>query len=248
MVKPAVQLFTLREMNESIEAKIERVNSTNFRGVELAGLDGTTVNSLSAALDRSGLNTVGAHVRIDTLEQEYDDITSTYGALGCERLVVPTYEQDAFTSKQRVDEAAERVSDMASRLDSDGFELLYHNHTFEFDELDGETAFDRFVAQTDDRVKLEVDTGLAKYSDVDPVSLLERYADRVSLVHLTDTRQGSESTVHVELGAGEVDLEACIDTATNNGVEWIIYEHGRTTDPIASLSHSDSVLSSMIST
>lgn len=248
MVKSAVQLFTLREMNESIETKIERVSSTNFRGVELAGLDGTTVSSLSAALDRSNLDTVGAHVRIDTLEQEYDDITSAYGALGCERLVVPTYEQDVFTSKRRVDEAAERVSDMASRLDGDGFELLYHNHTFEFEELGGETAFDRFVAQTDDRVKLEIDTGLAKYSGVDPVSLLERHADRVSLVHLTDTRQGSESTVHVELGAGEVDLEACIDTAAKNGVEWIIYEHGRTTDPIASLSHSDSLLSSMIST
>lgn len=248
MIKPAIQLFTLREMNESIEEKIERVTSTNFRGVELASLDGTTVSSLSSALDRSGLDTVGAHVQIDTLEQEYDDVTSTYEALGCERLVIPTYDQDAFTSKRHVDEAAERVSDMASRLDEDGFELLYHNHTFEFEDIGGETAFDRFVDRTHDRVKLEIDTGLAKHSGVDPVSLLERHADRVSLVHLTDTRQGSESTVHVELGAGEVDLETCIDTAANNGVEWIIYEHGRTTDPNASLSHSDSLLSSMIST
>lgn len=247
MVKSAVQLFTLREVDESIEAKIERVGETNFRAVELAGLDGTTVDSLSAALDRSGLDVVGAHVQIDALEQEYDDIVSTYGALGCERLVVPTYEQDVFTSKRGVDEAAARVSEMASRLDEDGFELLYHNHTFEFEELDGETAFDRFVAQTDNRVKLEVDTGLAKHGGVDPVSLLERHADRISLVHLTDTRQGSESTVHVELGGGEVDLEACIDTAANKGVEWIIYEHGRTKDPIASLSHSDSLLSAMIS-
>lgn len=248
MVKPAVQLFTLRDVDEPIEAKIERVGETNFRGVELAGLDGTTADSLSSALDRSHLDVVGAHVRIDTLEQEYDDVTSTYGALGCEHLVVPTYEQEAFTSQRSVDEAAARVSEMASRLDEDGFELLYHNHTFEFEELGGETAFDRFVARTDDRVKLELDTGLAKHGGVDPVSLLERHADRVSLVHLTDTRRGSDSTVHVELGGGEVDLEACIDAAARNGVNWIIYEHGRTTDPVASLSHSDSLLSSMLST
>jgi sugar phosphate isomerase/epimerase len=248
MVKPAVQLFTLRDVDEPIEAKVERVGETNFRGVELADLDGTTANSLSSALDRSDLDVVGAHVRIDTLEQEYDDVVSTYGALGCDRLVVPTYEQDAFASKRGVDEAADRVSEIASRLDEDGFELLYHNHTFEFEELDGETAFDRFVAGTDDRVKLEVDTGLAKHGGVDPISLIERHADRVSLVHLTDTRQGSESTVHVELGAGEVDLEACVETAAKNGIEWIIYEHGRTTDPFASLSHSDSVLSAMITT
>lgn len=247
MVKPAVQLFTLREIDEPLEKKIERVGETCFRGVELAGLDGASVDSLSAALERSGLDVVGAHVRIDALEREYDDTVSSYGALGCERLIVPTYDREAFTSKQGVDGAAAHVSDMASRLDVDGFELHYHNHTFEFEDVDGESAFDRFVARTDDRVKLELDVGLAKHGGGDPVSLLERYGDRISLVHLTDTRRGSERTVHVELGGGEVDLEACVDVAAKNGIEWVVYEHGRTTDPLASLSHSDSLVSSMTS-
>lgn len=247
MLQPAIQLFTLRDIDEPIETKIERVGETNFRGVELAGLADAPVERVSASLERSGLEVVGAHVRIDTLEDEYDSVVSTYGALDCDRLVVPTYDVEAFRSAAGIDEAAARVSEMASRLEADGFELLYHNHTFEFETVDGETAFDRFVARTDDRVKIELDTGLAKHAGADPVSLLERYADRVSLVHLTDTRQGSENSVHVELGGGEVDIEACMVATERIGNEWIIYEHGRTTDPIASLSHSDSLLSSMIS-
>lgn len=247
MVKPALQLYTLRDVDEPLGAKIDRVGETSFRGVELAGFDGASLDSLSAALERSSLEVVGAHVPIGTLEEDYEDTVSRYASLECERIVVPTFDQNAFTSEQGVEEMARRLSEMAGRLADDGFELLYHNHTFEFEDLDGESAFDRFVAMTDDRVKLELDTGLAKHGGADPVSLLERHADRISLVHLTDTRQGSESTVHVELGGGEVDLEKCIDSSTMIGVEWLIYEHGRTTDPLASLSHSDSVLSSMIS-
>lgn len=242
----AIQLFTLRDVDEPLERTIERIGETNYTGVEFAGLGDASVSAVAAALDEEELDAVGAHVGVDELEAEYADVVETYEELGCSRIVVPSYETDAFTTAQGVDAAAERLSGLADRLDDDGFELLYHNHTFEFEDLGGETAMDRFVDRTSDRLRLEIDTGLAQHAGVDPVDLLRRYADRTSLLHLTDSRSGSESTVHVEIGGGEVDLEACLDAAADAGVEWAIYEHGRTADPIASLSHSDSTLSAML--
>lgn len=246
MIQPAIQLYTLREVDESIEQKLKRVAETNFRGVEFAGVGGESTSDIAETLRDLDLEVVGGHVDVDELEDEYDDVVTTYEELGCRRIVVPSYDTDAFTTERGVDAAADRLSSLAERLDEDGFELLYHNHTFEFEDLGGETAMDRFVEQSSDLVRLEIDTGLAKHAGADPVELLRRHGDRTSLLHLTDTRTGTESTVHVELGGGEVDLQACLGAAHDIGVEWAIYEHGLTTDPIASLAHSDSALSSMI--
>lgn len=248
MPRTAIQLFTLRDVNESLATKLGRVADTNFEGVEFAGLDGEDPSDLADRLDELELDVAGAHVRIDSLEEDYDAVTECYSTLGCRRLVIPTYDGEAFTTRAGVEAAAERLSSMAADLADDGFDLYYHNHTFEFGDLGGETAFDAFVDALDDSVRLELDIGLARFAGADPARLLERYADRIDLLHVTDSRTGSDNTVHVELGAGQVDLEGCVAAACDLGVDWLIYEHGRTSDPLASLAHSDSTLSAMLGT
>lgn len=247
MIRRGIQLYTLRGVDESLTATLERIADTNYQGIEFAGLGAASPEAVACTLEETGLTAVGAHVGVGEIESNYDEVVETYRALGCSRLVIPSYDEAAFTTPEGVDAAAARLSDLATRLDDDGLELAYHNHTFEFEPLDGETAFERFVERTSDLVRLEIDTGLSKHAGVDPVDLIRRYDDRTSLIHLTDTRSGFDSTFHVELGGGEVDLQACLAAAQDAGVEWAVYEHGQTTEPIESLSHSDSALSSLLS-
>lgn len=246
MIRPAIQLYTLRTVDESIGTKLDRIAETNYRGVEFAGLADESPTAVASKLEEVGVDAVGAHVGVETLETEYADVVERYGTLGCSRLVVPSYDTDAFGTRDGVDAAADRLSELADRFDADGFELMYHNHTFEFESLGSNTAMDRFVERTSDLVRLEIDTGLANQAGADPIDLLERHADRVSLLHLTDSRSGSERTAHVDLGEGEVDVRACLETARDVGVEWAIYENGTTTDPLGSLAHSDARLSTLI--
>lgn len=245
MPRTAIQLFTLRDLDESLDSTLGRVAETNFEGVEFAGLDGADPDRLANRLDELGLVAVGAHVGIDTIEEEFDEVIERYRQLGCRRLVVPTYDQEAFATREGAEAAAVRLSAAASDLAAEGFDLLYHNHTFEFTDLGDCTAFDVFVDAADG-VGIELDTGLAQFAGADPERLLDRYADSVELLHATDSRAGSESTVHVELGAGQVDLDACVELVDDLGIEWAIYEHGRTSDPLASLAHGDATLSALL--
>ena len=165
---------------------------------------------LATALDEGGLEPVGAHVGLDTLESEYEGVVSTYGTLGCSRIVVPSYGKDGFSSTEAIAETANHLSELADRLADDGFQLSYHNHTYEFAtvEDDAATAYDAFVARKSDRLGLEFDVGLARFGGVDPLAYLDRYADSISLVHLTDTVPGDDTTLHVNLGDGVLDLDA----------------------------------------
>lgn len=236
MVRTAVQLHTLRNLEEEIDALIEWVATTPFEGVQpRAGLTPEDVPRINRALEATGLELAGAHVKFDRLVDAYDELLAIHRDIGNTDLVIGSYDAEAFVEEAGNAEAARRISELATRLADDGMQLHYHNHYFEFAPLGDGTAYDAFVDRTDDALGLEIDTGLAQFGDADPVPLFEHYGDRVSLVHVTDTIPGSNDTVHHDLGKGIVDLPACFDAALAADVDWLIFEHGRTDDPKASI-------------
>lgn len=244
-MRPAIQLYTLRECSDSVEELIELVGETAFEGVQFSGLGDDDPDELAAALDRTGLDAAGAHVDLDDIEARPDEIAETYATLGCDNVVVPSYDREAFESEDGARTAGQCLSEAADRLASEGIGLHYHNHTFKFTTLDGATAFDPF-ADAAAGVGLEIDVGLASHGGTDPVDLLDRYGDRVRYLHLTDSRAGPDETRHMDLGEGEVDLRRCVDVAGEAGVEWVIFEHGLTDDPRASMAHAETVLTDLL--
>ena len=243
MVEIAVQLFTLKELDEQPWELIERVGNTAFSGVELYdpqfdALAGDGSDRCRDVLDETGLDTIGGHVRIERLEERREETLAACRRLDIDRLVIPTYETEAFATEEGVEGAAARLSDLAADLAPEGIELLYHNHTFEFGDVGGRTAFEVFVDAADDALGFEPDTGLARHAGYDPTDLLELVGGRAPLVHLTDTEASSDDEIHVDPGYGIVDVEACAALTRRSGAEWLIYENGRTTTPLDSLDYS----------
>lgn len=245
-MRPAIQLYTLRNVGDSLRDRLERVSETRYEGVQFAGLDGASPERVAATLAETGLDAADAHISVSDLEDEYDRTIETHRALGCDRLVVAAYEREAFESRAGARAAGEHLAELAARVAEDGFSLHYHNHAFEFGRLDGdETAFEVF-AEAAEGVGFEIDTGLANYAGVAPVRLLERYGDRVDLVHLTDSRPDAWENRHCDLGTGTVDIEACVATADEIDAEWLVFEHGTTDEPVASMTNAANTLVSLL--
>lgn len=243
MAETGIQLFTLRDLHERPSELVRRVADTEFRGVELYDPQFDTLAADDAkpcrsALDETGIEAVGGHVRIERLETELEETLSTCRTLDVGRLVIPTYEQTAFASREGIEEAATRLATLSDELATENVELLYHNHTFEFDAVDGRPALESFVEAADGSFGFEPDTALARHAGYDPLALLEQVGERAPLVHLTDTTLDGDETLHVDPGRGIVALEACADLARQNGAEWLIYENGRTETPVESLDYS----------
>jgi sugar phosphate isomerase/epimerase len=98
------------------------------------------------------------------------------------------------------------------------------------------TPFDRLVAATAS-LGFELDVGWAVAAGVDPISLLERYGDRIPLVHLKDVRvdpTAPRGGYPVDLGEGDVDLRGCLRAARDAGGEWAVFEHDAPADPVES--------------
>ncbi|SER93051.1 sugar phosphate isomerase/epimerase family protein [Natrinema salaciae] len=244
MGRTAIQLYTLRDLEEGVPTLCRRVAETAFDGVEFAGFGESPTEDVTDALAAHGLEAASAHVGIDALEGEFDDVCETCAALGCERVVVPYLDRTHFETATAVRETAARLSTLADRLADRDLELGYHNHDHEFVDLpDGRSAFDLLLDETDDALFIELDVGWAVAAGRDPVALLERLEGRAPLVHVKDVAGGRP----VELGDGEVDVDACVAAARDAGAEWLVYEHDEPTDPRRSLEHGARTLASRLS-
>ncbi len=239
----AIQLYTLRDLEESVPALLSRVAETTFDGVEFAGLGETDPETAADVLDDAGLEAAGVHVGIESLEDDPNGVRETCTALDCEHVVVPYLDDRHFATAEAVRETAARLEGLADRLEEDGLTLGYHNHDHEFVDVPGDdrTAFEVLVDETDDDVTIELDVGWAAAAGHDPVALLERLEGRVPLVHLKDVADG----VPVELGDGEVDVVACAQAARSSGTEWLVYEHDDPADPASSLARGAATLTEL---
>jgi len=233
----AIQLYTLREMDAPVPELLRRVADAGFDGVEYAyRVPEADPDAVRSALDETGLEVPSAHVQIDALEDDQAATVEQYRDLRTERLVVPYLDSEDFATVERVRETAHRLDTLAEELADHDYPLLYHNHDAEFADLDGRTAFDALVEGTD-HVDFELDIGLATYAGVDAADVIETHADRIELVHCTDTHVDADEAAHAAFDTGDVDYETVLDAVEAAGIEWQIYENGSQDDPEGELDH-----------
>ena len=245
MAKTAINLYSVRELDEPMLDILDRVSSAGYDGVQFSGgLRDAAPEDVAAKLDEEGLETTGAHVGIDALEEELEAVHDLYAeTLDAPSAVVPYLDADQFASDETVDRTADRVANVAAAAGEYDWPVHYHNHAHEFVDVDGETAFDRFAERAED-VGLELDVGWALVGGRDPVELIGTYGDRIDLLHMKDMVTDEERGFR-EIGEGDVDMQGCADAAREAGVEWLIYEHDEPEDPAASIDTGARVLDSL---
>lgn len=182
----------------------------------------------------SGLSVVALHEDLGTIEREPAAVVARAIEFSTRNIVVTGMYRFDYGDGAAVVQLAQRLSVAGRTLAADGIRLLYHNHTAEFRRLpSGGTAFATLVEQTDaDAVAFELDCFWAVTAGADPLALLDELGDRVRLLHLTD--RGSRITGptmtpivkvdSVELGAGNMPIDAIVARATALNVEAVILE------------------------
>jgi sugar phosphate isomerase/epimerase len=239
MVRTAIQLHTLRSIDESLPDLVSRVGETTFDGIELWDqqfdyLAAETARERTAAsVTEAGLEVPGAHVSVERIESDPELVAEICDSLNCSRVVVPTYDGDAFTDRASIEATADHLADLAASVGE--CELLYHNHDFEFGDVDGEAAIEILATSAEGRFEFEPDVGLATHTGYDASELLSVVNGHAPLVHLTDSDPTNPESGHADPGDGVVDLEQLAGQAVDNGADWLVCENGGSTDPVRTL-------------
>ncbi|WP_435335807.1 sugar phosphate isomerase/epimerase family protein [Haloarchaeobius sp. TZWWS8] len=233
-MKTAINLYSVRDLEEPMEALLERVADAGYDGVEFAGgFRDATPTAVAETLDRLNLEVAGVHVGIEDLESDFGAAYETYAeTLGAPSAVVPWLPPEAFSDTESVASTVDRLASLTVTADAYDWPLHYHNHDHEFRAVDGTRPIDRLLESVPG-LGFEIDVGWVATAGADPVEYIDRYADRIELVHMKD--MATESGAFREIGQGDVDMAACAEAAESAGAEWLIYEHDEPEDPAASI-------------
>jgi sugar phosphate isomerase/epimerase len=115
--------------------------------------------------------------------------------------------------------------------------FAYHNHQSEFDKVEGISAYDYILTNTDkNEVFMELDLAWAFMAKMDPVAMFKQYPNRFPLWHVKDIDPSTNRPCPV--GAGQFDFKRVFDNSKLSGVQHTFIEQdGAKTidDPAASI-------------
>lgn len=229
-----VQLYTVRsEMERSVERTLTRVAEIGFREVEFAGYFGLKPQEVRAALDAVGLTAPAAHVQVSTRGEEWEQTLEAAHVIGIETLVVPWIPEPERTTLDGYRRVAERLNRAGESARAAGLAFGYHNHDFEFQQMEGRVPLDVLIESTDPNlVTFELDLFWTTNGGHDPIDYFERFPGRFALVHVKDrTANGTM----VEVGQGAIDFGAIFARHAQAGIRHYFVEHDEPDDPFASI-------------
>lgn len=221
----ALQLYTLREeMERDFIGTLKKVSDLGYRGVEFAGFGGFSAAELKSYLEEFRLTPVGAHIGIDALKNNLEEIIEYNLQLGNKYIVCPWA---SFQGKEDYIAMAEALGEIGIKLKEAGLQLCYHNHAHELQSFEGEYGLDILYRTVDSELlKAEIDTYWIAYAGLNPVEYVAKYSGRTPLLHIKDM-EDSKDRDFAEIGTGTINIKAIAEQAEKNGTEWLIVEQDR---------------------
>ena len=255
----AVQLYSIRDaMEQDFEGSLRKIKAMGFDGVEFAGLHGRSPEEVRSLLGEIGLEPVSAHVPYETLMEDVEKVIGDYSAIGCKYIAIPYLLEEHRPGAEGFAALIKNAATIGAAAHAKGMTLLYHNHDFEFQLVNGEYALDvLYNSVPADYLQTEIDTCWVKVAGVDPASYILKYPGRSPVVHLKDFFKSGEKGGAVykligideeeaaseeesvfeyrPLGKGLQDIPSILDASEKVGASWVVVEQDEPSMGLTSL-------------
>jgi len=228
MPRIGLQLIVFGERaRQNPEAVFQTAKAAGYEAVEFGyRFAAWEADDLRRSLEALGLSTAGVHAGFDILRVSHEAVAEYALSLGSENVMVSGV-GDRSRGKAAYVEAAEVLNRIGSAYQGRGLTLAYHNHSFEFEVLEGRRGIDWLYEGLDGGpVRLCVDTYWVKHGGEDPVEWIRRFGDRTAVLHLKDMGT-DEQRSFVEIGQGIIDFRGVLGEASARGIEWWVVEQDR---------------------
>lgn len=252
-----LQLYTVRDQIKSDPVETLRaIKAHGYHQVEL--MDTNTIPSLMPIIKDIGLVAKSSFINwsiitgrwdlrdeAERVDYGFEKVVEDAHKAGLTHLVfgyMNKGERETVDDYRRVADLLNKAGEQCHQAN---IQLCYHNHSFEFEPMEGTTGYEVLIESLDhSAVKFELDVFWSSLGGVEPVGLMNRLGDRIELIHLKDKLAGTpviydEGTVpkdaFQELGNGIVDLIGVMDAAKKIGVTYCMVEQDQSPNPIESV-------------
>jgi len=235
-----LQMYTIRDaMSADALGSLKKVSALGYKNLELAGYADGKFYGFSPAefkkiVNDLGMDVVSSHTNVEAAGVTLDNakiMADKHAELGVKYCIQPWIEE-----KDRNIESYKRMianwNEVGKIMKADGIQFGYHNHNFEFTNLDGVVPyFDIFMPEMDkDLITMELDLFWASKAGQDPVAMFNKYPGRFQNLHFKDmmTKQEPFFTIIKDdicaVGVGVIDFKKILASKEVAGMKYLYVE------------------------
>lgn len=228
-----LQLYSLREqIKKDLNGTLDRLAKIGYNSLEAAGYSikngtfyGKSPKEFASMVDGMGMPLNSSHTtfELDVAEKVIADAAEA----GVKYIVYP-YLSDKF--RQNIDgykSTAEKFNKLGEIAKKSGIRFVYHNHAFEFKQMEGQTPYDLLVKETDPSlVAFELDLYWIVRSGNDPIEYFKKFPGRFELFHVKDMTK-SDDQFFAPVGTGRIDFARIFAEKETAGLKMIFVEQDR---------------------
>ncbi len=237
-----LQLYSVRDdIKADYKGTIAKVAEMGYTGVETAGYGNGQFYGLSPAdfkksIEEVGMEVLSSHTarpladsvaatNWDEVWAWWDTAIQAHKEAGMKYIVTPWMPTPATLADLQA--YCDYYNQIGEKCNAAGLRFGYHNHDFEFKEIEGQLMYDYMLNNTDpSKVFFQMDVYWVVKGGKDPVDYFNNYPGRFELLHIKD---------ELELGrSGEVDFESIYNNAETAGAKYMIVEVERYTEGLTS--------------
>jgi sugar phosphate isomerase/epimerase len=235
-----LQLYSIRDaMDADVVGTLQKLSEMGYKNLELAGYaDGKfykyAPKEFGKIVKDLGMEIISSHTSVEaegiTLERA-KLMADTHAEVGVKYCVQPWVNDEDRT----IDTYKKMIGDwneVGKIMKSVGIQFAYHNHNFEFVNVDGIVPYyDIFMPEMDaDLITMELDMFWANKAGQDPVEMFKKYPGRFQLFHFKDMATNQAPFYDVikdditSVGAGVIDFKRIMAAKETAGMKYMFVE------------------------
>ncbi|MBQ5871819.1 MAG: sugar phosphate isomerase/epimerase [Bacteroidaceae bacterium] len=235
----AFQMYSVRDLignpnkyAQNHESTLKALAKMGYTAIEAANYDngklyGVTPEQFKADIEAAGMEVLSSHVghnlnneelksgNIDEALKWWAQCIDTHKRAGMKYIVNPGV--NFPNTLAEADVICKYLNKVGEMVNAAGMKFGYHNHSYEFNKVEGQVWYDYMIKHTDaDKVFYEMDVYWAVRGQVSPVEYFKKYPNRFTLLHIKDHKEFGES--------GMVGFDAIFNNADKAGLKHLVVE------------------------
>ncbi len=223
------QTYPVRDaLGKDFEGTLRQIAAIGYRSIEMCSPPGYRNSGYGPLADMkaaemrekikaAGLKCESCHFQFRELKENLEERIAFARELGLKQMVLSTFGVPRDAPLSAWTEAATELNAIAPKVHQAGMQLGFHNHDFEFREIDGVLVYDHLMKTFDPslvRMQFQVSVISLGY---EAATYFNKYPGRFLSIHLQDWSPSEKKDVAV--GQGSVDWKKLFAAAKTAGVK-----------------------------
>jgi sugar phosphate isomerase/epimerase len=235
-----IQLYTVRDaLNANAKDALAKVAALGYKNLELAGYNngkfyGMEPVEFKKVVEDLGMKIISSHTGVEVKGVDTGNaqkMAEDHAKIGVKYCVQPWLVTERRKTADMFKQFVDELNRVAEAMKKNGIQFGYHNHDFEFKEVDGVIPFyDIYMKNTDrELVTYELDIYWASKAGQNPIEIFQKYPGRFQLWHVKDMER-SPDQFFAPVGTGSIDYKEIFKYRDTAGMKYFFVEQDATRD------------------